>query len=93
MKRAESARKRDPDELRPEYDFARMSGGVRGRFAGAYQRGTNLARLEPDVAKAFTTDESVNEALRAVLLAASAIPTSRRARRARTTTSPTAAPR
>jgi len=47
---------------------------VRGRFAAAYQRGTNLASLDPDVAQAFTTDESVNEALRAVLKAAAAIP-------------------
>jgi len=55
------------DELRSEYDFARMSGGVKGKYAEAYRRGTNLARLDPDVAKAFTTDKSVNEALRAQL--------------------------
>jgi hypothetical protein len=51
-----------------------MAGGVRGKYAAAYRRGTNLARLDPDVAKAFTTDESVNEALRAVLKAVAAIP-------------------
>ena len=64
----------EAEELLPEYDFRKMTGGVRGRFAAAYQRGTNLARLDPDVAQAFTTDESVNEALRAVLKAAAAIP-------------------
>jgi hypothetical protein len=63
----------EPDELRPEYDFSRMKGGVRGKYAAAYRRGTNLVRLDPDVAKAFTSDESVNEALRAVLKAAAAI--------------------
>jgi hypothetical protein len=63
----------EPDELRAEYDFSRMKGGVRGKYAAAYRRGTNLVRLDPDVAKAFTTDESVNEALRAVLKAAAAI--------------------
>lgn len=57
----------EADELRPEYDFGRMSGGVRGKYAEAYRGGTNLARLDPDVAAAFTTDTSVNEALRAIL--------------------------
>jgi hypothetical protein len=64
----------DADELLPEYDFREMKGGVRGRFAADYRRGTNLVLLDPDVAQAFTTDESVNEALRAVLKAAAAIP-------------------
>jgi hypothetical protein len=63
----------EPDELRAEYDFSRMKGGVRGKYAAAYRRGTNLVRLDPDVAKAYTSDASVNEALRAVLKAAAAI--------------------
>ena len=62
-------KKDEIDELRPEYDFAKMSGGVRGKYAAAYRRGTNLARLDPDIAEAFATDKSVNEALRAVLRA------------------------
>lgn len=66
----------ETDELRPEYDFSQLTGGVRGKYAAAYRRGTNLVRLDPDVAKTFTTDESVNEALRAVLKAAAAIPSS-----------------
>jgi hypothetical protein len=65
------------DELRAEYDFSQMEGGVRGKYAAAYNRGTNLVRLDPDVAEAFTTDQSVNEALRAVLKAAAAIPSQR----------------
>jgi hypothetical protein len=55
------------DELEPEYDFSRMSGGVRGKYAEAYRAGTNLARLDPDVAEAFRTDSAVNEALRAII--------------------------
>jgi len=74
----------ETDEMLPEYDFKRMTGGVRGKYAAAYRRGTNLVRLDPDVAKAFTTDESVNEALRAVLRAAAAIP-SAKATRSRST--------
>ena len=64
----------EKDELAPEYDFSRMKGGVRGKYAEAYRKGTNLVRLDPDVASSFTTDEAVNEALRAVLKAASVIP-------------------
>lgn len=55
------------DELKPEYDFEQLPGGVRGEYAAAYRRGTNLARLDPDVARAFTTDRAVNEALRTLL--------------------------
>lgn len=74
--------KRDEDpeaeELLPEYDFGQMSGGMQGKYAAAYQRGTNLVRLDPDIAEAFTTEESVNEALRAVLRAAAAIPSAQK---------------
>lgn len=56
------------DELRPEYDLTTLlAGGVRGKYADAYARGTNLVLLAPDVAKAFPTEESVNEALRLVM--------------------------
>ena len=55
------------DDLRPEYDFAQMKGGVRGKYAARYRAGTNLVRLEPDVAKAFGTDKLVNDALRSLI--------------------------
>jgi hypothetical protein len=55
------------DELRPEYDFSKMAGGVRGKYVERYRAGTNLVLLDPDVAKAFPTDASVNEALRLLL--------------------------
>jgi hypothetical protein len=55
------------DELRPEYDFANMQGGVRGKYVLRYRSGTNLVLLDPDIAKAFPTDASVNEALRLLL--------------------------
>lgn len=72
-------KKVEPDELLPEYDFKSMPGGERGKFAAAYRQGTNLVRLDQDVAAAFTTEESVNEALRAVLRAAAAIQTAKKA--------------
>jgi hypothetical protein len=55
------------DELRPEYDFSKMAGGIRGKYVERYRAGTNLVLLDPDVAQAFPTDASVNEALRLLI--------------------------
>jgi len=41
------------DELRSEYDFSKMTGGVKGKYVERYQAGTNLVLLYPD--KLFTT--------------------------------------
>ncbi len=73
------SKSRDADEIRPEYDF---SGGIRGRYAARYREGTNVVLLDPDVAAAFATAESVNRALRALLEVVPARP--RRVRRRRT---------
>ena len=58
--------KKDVDELddalRPEYDFSKMAGGVRGKYVERDRARTNLVLLDPDVARAFPTDASVNEA-------------------------------
>ena len=75
MKKA--SRKRD-DDLRPEYDFSSLKGGVRGKYFRRFRSGTNIVRIEPELAKAFPTDEAVNEALRTVMRASRAL---RRARR------------
>ncbi len=56
------------DDLRPEYDLSKMlKNSVRGKYAQRYRAGTNLVLLEPDVAKAFPDEKSVNEALRLVM--------------------------
>lgn len=55
------------DELRPEYDFSQMQGGVRGKYVERYRAGTNLVLLDPDVAQAFPNDAAVNEALRLLM--------------------------
>lgn len=55
------------DELRPEYDFSKMQGGVRGKYIKRYREGTNLVLLDPDVAQAFPNDKAVNEALRSLI--------------------------
>ena len=54
-------------DMRPEYDFASMKGGVRGKYVKRYRAGTNLVLLDPEVAAAFLSDAAVNQALRAVL--------------------------
>jgi hypothetical protein len=54
-------------DLRAEYDFAAMKGGVRGKYYAQYRRGTNVVLLEPDVAQAFPTENAVNQALRGIL--------------------------
>ena len=54
------ASQNDPDML-DEYDF---SGGVRGKYAKRYKEGTNLVRLDDDVAAMFPTSEEVNTVLR-----------------------------
>lgn len=53
--------------MRPEYDFASMKGGVRGKYAKRYRAGTNLVLLDPELAAAFPSDAAVNDALRALL--------------------------
>jgi hypothetical protein len=63
------------DDLCPEYDLTQLlKGGVKGKYAQRYEEGTNLVLLAPDVAGAFPNEESVNEALRAVIRLAN-IPT------------------
>jgi len=59
--------KTEEDELRPEYDFSQLKGRVRGKYAERYRAGTNLIKLEPDVAAAFPDARSVNEALRLLI--------------------------
>jgi hypothetical protein len=65
MKKKTKSRK-STNGLRPEYDF---SGGVRGKYAARYRRGTSLIVLDPDVAKQFKDSKAVNRALRSLLKA------------------------
>ncbi len=60
------------DEMRPEYDLSQLGRGVRGKYYRQAKAGTNLVLIEPDLAKAFPDQESVNRALRLLVTAASA---------------------
>ena len=54
----------EDNDMRPEYDFSK---GVRGKHYRAYQEGSNVVFLEPDIAKVFKDSESVNHALRMLM--------------------------
>ena len=60
-------KKADSDELRTEYRREDLGHGVRGKYLKDFRLGTNLVLLHPDIAKAFPTDDSVNQALRSVM--------------------------
>lgn len=67
MKKARKSR----DTLRPEYTLSDFPGGlVRGKYAKRVAEGSNIVRLDPEIAAAFPTSEAVNEALGTVLKAA-----------------------
>ena len=59
--------KRSADEMRAEYDFSQLKGAVRGKYHSKTKAGTNLVLIDPDLAKVFPNDESVNRALRLLL--------------------------
>jgi len=54
----------EQDTMRDEYDF---SNGVRGKYAARLGHGTNIVKLDPDVAEVFRDSASVNEALRVLV--------------------------
>src|SRR5207249_4647417 len=61
------ANRHNDNDLRPEYDFSSMKGGVRGKYIARLRKGSNLVLLDPEVAEAFPSAAAVNEALRGVL--------------------------
>lgn len=75
------------DDLRPEYDLVSLlNGAVRGKYVEQYRQGTNLVLLEPDIAAAFPSPETVNRALRLVMQL-SAIPATKVRRKQKETIS------
>jgi hypothetical protein len=60
------------DDMRPEYDLAKLKGGVRGKYYEQARAVTNLVLIEPDLWHAFPDAASVNRALRLLLNTANA---------------------
>jgi hypothetical protein len=62
--REKSMKKQDNDML-DEYDFSK---GIRGKYEKKYAEGSNIIVIEPEVSKEFPDAESVNEALKHLML-------------------------
>lgn len=50
-------------EMRAQYKRGDLGKGVRGKYFSAHAETHNIVLLDPEVAKAFSTEEAVNEAL------------------------------
>ncbi len=61
MKKVKSSQS-DSDML-DEYDF---SNGIRGKYVERLHKGSNLVKLDEDVAAIFPTEKAVNDALRSL---------------------------
>ena len=57
----------DNTEMRPEYRREDLGKGVRGKYFARMSKGSNLVLLNDKVARAFPTDEVVNQALLGLL--------------------------
>jgi hypothetical protein len=68
--KGKSSARRGADELPNELDFSKLKVLGRGLFAGRVKAGGRQVRLAADVAKAFPTEKSVNDALRMLVQAA-----------------------
>lgn len=69
MNKARSAKPKPRiDGLQREYHFNYVKARP-NRFSARYKPGSRVITLDPDVAKTFTTPESVNALLRALLVA------------------------
>ena len=52
------------DELRPEYDFSTLKGGVPGKYCKRAVAGTTRVLLDADVTRIYPDAKSVNQTLR-----------------------------
>jgi len=67
------------EEMRAEYRREDLGKGVRGKHHAAFQKGSNLVLLTPELVKIFPTNEAVNSALESLVgVACSAVVKNRR---------------
>jgi hypothetical protein len=55
------------EDMENEYDLGTLGKGVRGKYYGQYQKGTNVVVIDPELTKAFPNAKAVNDALRDAL--------------------------
>ena len=60
-------KKNKESEMRAEYSRKDLGVGVRGKYYDAYKKSHNVVLLNPEVARAFPTDEAVNNALASLI--------------------------
>jgi hypothetical protein len=63
---------KNQDEMRQEYKREDLGVGVRGKYYEKYKEGHNIVLLKPEVAKAFPSEDAVNEALLSLIKIAQA---------------------
>ena len=63
---------KDQDEMRQEYKREDLGAGARGKYYEKYKEGHNIVLLKPEVAKAFPSEDAVNEALLSLIKIAQA---------------------
>jgi hypothetical protein len=69
MKKPQTSKRRGAsDDVRPEYRFD-YSKSKPNRFAASASQSRTVVVLDPDIAEVFTTPESVNNVLRALITA------------------------
>jgi hypothetical protein len=66
MKKTKAAKAAESDDLRSDYSFD-YSKARPNRFAGRIATDRVVVLLDPDVSQVFTTPESVNSVLRAII--------------------------
>ena len=66
MKKDRPTKRKETNDLKSEYRFDYRKARP-NRFATRYKVGSRVVVLDPDVAAVFTTPESVNAVLRALL--------------------------
>ena len=63
MKKATIMTNQQDSDMLDEYDFSQ---GIRGKYTKRYSEGSNIVKLDDDVAEIFPDERSVNDALRAI---------------------------
>ncbi len=58
---------KEEDDMKAEYKREDLGSGVRGKYSEAYKESHNIVLLQPEVAKAFPTEEAVNNALKSLI--------------------------
>jgi hypothetical protein len=61
----EKPMKKQDNDMLEEYDFSK---GIRGKYAKRYAEGSNVVIIDPEISKEFPDSESVNEALKYLML-------------------------